>query len=303
MKANSLGAWLVAARPYSLGNSVIVIMAATALAAAEGSIRWVPALLCLLFAMLMQSVANLVNDLWDSLRGADRADRLGPDRAVAKGYITRRAMVAGISVTTLAGCAAGLALLWWAVNFGHLAYGGWELVACGAACVTFAYLYTAGPWPLAYHGLGDVAVVVFFGIVPVGFCHYLQCGAWSTAATAVGIACGLVIDTMLMLNNFRDYEQDRISRKRTLVVLLGRKFGLWAYLVLGFAAAGSLAILVAGHSILPLLFAIPYLVLHVATWRKMRRIDHGTELNACLGDTSRNIWIFGILTTIALALG
>ncbi len=301
MKTNSLHAWMVAARPYSLGNSVILVMVATALAAADGSLRWTPAMLCLAFAILMQSVANLVNDLWDSLKGADRADRLGPDRAVAKGLISRRMMMLAIGIVTLAGCAVGLSLLYWAVNYGQLVYGGWELVACGAACVTFAYLYTAGLWPLAYHGLGDVAVVIFFGIVPVGFCYYLQCGAWSTAATAVGIACGLVIDTMLMLNNFRDYEQDKISRKRTVVVLFGRRFGLWAYLALGFAAAGCLVVLAAEGRIRPLIFSIPYLALHTATWLKMRRIDHGAELNVCLGDTSRNIWLFGLAVTLALS--
>ncbi len=300
MKTNSLRAWIVAVRPYSLGNAVILVMVATALAAANGSARWVPALLCLLFAVLMQCVANLVNDLCDFLKGADRPDRLGPDRAFAKGYITERAMKRGIAVLTLAAAATGLALLWWAISYGELAYGGRELVACGVACVVFAYLYTAGPWPLAYHGLGDVAVVLFFGIVPVGFCYYLQCGEWSTEAAALGTACGLVIDTMLMLNNFRDFEQDKISRKRTVVVMFGRRFGLWAYLALGFAAAGCLALLAAKGRIWPLVFSIPYLALHTATWLKMRRIDHGEELNSCLGLTARNIWLFGLASTFAL---
>ena len=102
----------------------------------------------------MQCTANLVNDLWDFMKGADKPDRLGPDRAFAKGYITLPAMKAGIVAFTLAACAAGIGLLVWTLHAGVLRYGGWELVAVGAACVVFAWFYTAGPWPLAYHGHG-----------------------------------------------------------------------------------------------------------------------------------------------------
>ena len=159
MKTNSLAAWMLAVRPYSLGNAVILILVGSALAWTDGSFHWLPALLCLVFAVLMQCTANLVNDLWDFLKGADQPDRLGPDRAFAKGYITPRAMKAGIAAFTVASCAAGIGILVWALRHDMLAWGGWELVAVGAACILFAYFYTAGPWPLAYHGLGDVAVI------------------------------------------------------------------------------------------------------------------------------------------------
>lgn len=157
MKTNSLSAWILAVRPYSLGNSVILVLVGSALAWSDGAFHLLPALLCLLFALLMQCTANLVNDLWDYLKGADQPDRLGPDRAFAKGYITLGAMKGGIAAFTLAACAAGCALLAWALHHDVLRYGGWELVAVGLLCLVFAYFYTAGPWPLAYHGLGDVA--------------------------------------------------------------------------------------------------------------------------------------------------
>ena len=113
MKTNSLSAWILAVRPYSLGNSVILVLVGSALARTDGSFHWLPALLCLLFAVLMQCTANLVNDLWDFMKGADKPDRLGPDRAFAKGYITLPAMKAGIVAFTLAACAAGIGLLVW----------------------------------------------------------------------------------------------------------------------------------------------------------------------------------------------
>ena len=282
---------------------MILVLVGSALAWSDGAFHLLPALLCLLFALLMQCTANLVNDLWDYLKGADQPDRLGPDRAFAKGYITLGAMKGGIAAFTLAACAAGCALLAWALRHDVLRYGGWELVAVGLLCLVFAYFYTAGPWPLAYHGLGDVAVILFFGLIPVGFTYYLQTGAWSWEVTLAALACGLVIDTMLMINNFRDRDEDARCRKRTVVVLLGAAFGRWSYLLLGVAAAAlCLTLAFAGRygaALLPLL----YLTLHVATWRKMVRIDHGDALNVCLGETARNILLFGALLTVGILIG
>ena len=302
MKPNSLAAWILAIRPYSLVNAVILACIGSALAFAAGGFRWQTALLCLLFAVLMQCTANLVNDLCDFQRGADRPDRLGPDRAFAKGYITLPAMRRGIAGFTLAACLTGLLLLADARARGILPWGGWELVAVGAACVLFAYCYTAGPWPLAYHGLGDVAVVLFFGVIPVTLTCFLQTGRWSAVALLVSIACGLVIDTMLMINNFRDREEDARCNKRTVVVLFGERFGSWGYFVLGVAAAGlTLALLAFGRPWAALL-PLPYLWAHTATWRKIVRIGRGETLNVCLGETARNITIFGLLLTLGLLL-
>jgi len=291
MKTNSLRAWLLAVRPYSFGATSTPIIVASALAWSDGSFHW---LLCLLFALLMQCTANLVNDLCDFQKGADSPERLGPDRAFAKGFITLRAMKWGIAAFTVAGAAVGLTLL-------H--YGGWELLLVGAACILFAYLYTAGPWPLAYHGLGDVAVILFFGVVPVGFTYYILAHDWTWEVTLAGLACGLVIDTMLMVNNFRDRVEDAASGKRTIVVCLGAGVGRWGYFALG-TTATLLCLAFAlfgrwGAALLPLL----YWVLFFFTWRKMVRIDHGEELNVCLGETARNLTLFGVLLTVGLLLG
>ena len=302
MKTNSLKAWVVGVRPYSLGNSVILVLVGSAMAWVDGRADLTTALLCLLFAVLMQCTANLVNDLCDFVKGADQPDRLGPDRAFAKGFITLAAMKRGIALFALASAAAGCGILYRAATSGLLRYGGWELVAVGGACLLFAFLYTAGPWSLAYHGLGDAAVLLFFGVVPVGFTYYVQTGAWTAEVTLAAVACGLVIDTMLWINNFRDREEDARCGKRTLVVCLGHAVGRWGYLALGLAAAACCLALAAWGHLWAALLPLPYLALHVATGRKMVRIDRGEALNVCLGETARNIWLFGLLLTAGILL-
>ena len=293
IRTDSLRAWLLAARPKTLTGAAVPVMLGCGLAAADGGFVLLPAVLCLAFALLMQIDANLINDLWDYLKGSDGEDRLGPERACAQGWITPKSMRRGIAATTLAACAAGCGLI---------AYGGWWLIAVGAACVLFAFLYTAGPYPLAYHGWGDMLVLLFFGFVPVGCTYYVLCGGWTWQVAVVAAACGLVIDTLLMVNNYRDREQDARSGKRTLVVRLGERAGQRLYLLSGFAAAAlCLGLWGDGRTwaaLLPLLYLPP----HVAAWRRMIRIGRGRELNAVLGATSRNILLFGLLLTLGLLL-
>ena len=148
---------MLAARPKTLTGAAVPVMLGCALAASDGDFHLLPAVLCLLFAFLMQIDANLINDLWDYLKGSDGKDRLGPERACAQGWITPRAMRRGIALTTAAACITGCGLLF---------YGGWWLIAVGALCVVFAFLYTAGPYPLAYHGWGDLLVLAAGDRVP-----------------------------------------------------------------------------------------------------------------------------------------
>ena len=153
-----------------------------------------------------------------------------------------------------------------------------------------------------YHGWGDMLVLLFFGFVPVGCTYYVLCGGWTWQVAVVAAACGLVIDTLLMVNNYRDREQDARSGKRTLVVRLGERAGQRLYLLSGFAAAAlCLGLWGDGRTwaaLLPLLYLPP----HVAAWRRMIRIGRGRELNAVLGATSRNILLFGLLLTLGLLL-
>lgn len=282
--------WILAARPKTLSAALIPVVCATALAFAEGKGNWLPALLCCLFAALMQIAANFINDLFDFTRGTDRADRLGPERACAQGWITPKAMKRGIAVTLVLACATGCGLL---------PFGGLKLVILGIACVVFAFLYTT---LLSYMGCGDLLVWVFFGFVPVCGTYYVQAHTLTSSVWWLAAACGLVTDTLLVLNNYRDREQDAQSGKRTLIVALGERFGSLFYLlqgVLGYICVAMLACY--GHmwaAIIPLFYLLP----HYLTWNKMVTIKKGRELNRILGFTSRNMLTFALLVVAALIM-
>lgn len=293
VKTNSIKAWFLAARPKTLTGAAIPVMLGCALAYIYGHFNPVPAMLCFLFAFLMQIDANFINDLFDFLKGTDREDRLGPERACAQGWISPKAMKAGICVTTVLAAVTGLSLL---------NYGGWELIPIGMACIIFAFLYTAGPYPLAYHGWGDVLVLIFFGFVPVGCTYYVMAHEWNTSVTVASLACGLIIDTLLMINNFRDREQDAISGKKTLVVRFGVKAGLILYFLLGLVACWLCFYFLTLGKIYAVLLPQFYLVMHILTTIKMAKINKGKALNMILGETSRNMLIFGIMLTLGLIL-
>lgn len=288
---STLKSWVLAARPKTLTAALIPVATATALAHAEGASAWKPALLCALFAALMQIAANFINDLYDYQKGTDRSDRLGPERACAQGWISPSSMRRGIAVALLLAGIAGLSLL---------PYGGWALLAVGAACMAFAFLYTT---LLSYMGCGDLLVWVFFGFVPVCGTYYVQAHALPPSVWWLAAACGLVSDTLLVLNNYRDREQDTLSGKRTLIVVFGEKFGSLFYLlqgVFGYVCVALLALY--GHTwaaVLPLFYLLP----HYLTWRKMVQIRHGRTLNRILGFTSRNMLTFALLVVAALVLG
>ncbi len=293
VKKNSIKAWILAARPKTLAAAATPVSIGCSLAYADGAFQWIPALLCFLFAFSMQIDANFINDYYDFLKGSDREDRLGPERACAQGWITLSAMKTGMIVTTLLSCFWGLLLL---------PYCGWEMIPVGLVCVLFAFLYTAGPYPLAYHGWGDLLVIAFFGFVPVGCTYYTMAHDWTWNVTIACTACGLVSDLLLMLNNYRDREQDKISGKRTLIVRFGEKAGRYAYLTLGIQAVGICSYYAfngcLAASLLPILFLIP----HTTTWREMVCIFQGKELNIVLGKTARNIVLFGLLLSLGLIL-
>lgn len=293
IKRNSLRAWILAARPKTLTGAITPVMIGTALAAMDGHFAGWPALICCLFASLMQMAANFINDLFDYLKGTDREDRLGPERACAQGWISPGAMRTGIVITL------SLASL---IGCGLLFYAGWELIMVGILCILFAFLYTAGPYPLSYNGWGDVLVIIFFGFVPVGGTYYVQTLTWTPAVTVASLVCGLLIDTLLVVNNYRDRETDERSGKRTIIVRFGEKFGRYLYLILGgIAALLCLYFLAEGRiyaAILPQLYLIP----HFFTWKRMSQIRSGQKLNSILGETSRNMLLMGLLLSLGVLL-
>lgn len=296
VKQNSVKAWCLAARPKTLAAAVAPVMVGCALAYYYESFQVVPALACLLFAIAMQIAANLINDLYDFLKGSDGEGRLGPLRATAQGWITPDAMKRGILAVVAFGCLCGSVLM---------LYVGWQLVFVGLFCVLFAYLYTSGPFPLAYNGLGDVAVVAFFGLVAVGFTAYVQILSWPNTLTLAGVATGCAVNVLLVLNNYRDVENDAKSGKRTLVVLLGKKFGLYLYLASGLTAVllSAVLCLLIEANLFGWLMLLPYSALHFLTWLKIRKIEQPMLLNGLIGETSRNMLVFAVLLSLMLLFG
>lgn len=301
VKTNSLKAWILASRPKTLTGAAVPVMIGVALAWKDAGFgfSWWPPVLCLLFAFLMQIDSNLINDYFDFIHGNDdRETRLGPKRACAEGWITLPAMRHGILLTTALACATGLPLVF---------YGGWEMIIVGALCVMFAFLYTT---KLSYIGMGDLLVLVFFGLVPVCLTYYVSMPALEQTISAesvlYAIACGLVIDTLLMVNNFRDRDNDRRDGKRTLVVRLGSRRSLTVYRRLGIiAAAVVIAVSCASLSwslIATCVLMALYLQLHLSTARMMEYIDHGRDLNRVLAMNSRNMFFFGLATAISILL-
>ncbi len=301
IKTNSTQAWLLAARPKTLAAAVVPVLVGCALAYHYDKFQWLPALACLFFAMLMQVAANLINDLFDYLKGCDGEDRLGPLRATAQGWISGSAMKKGIFLTIALACAAGSTLIY---------YGGWEMILVGCFCAVFAYFYTSGPYPLAYNGLGDVAVIVFFGLVAVGFTCYVQTLFWTREIVFSGLATGMVVNTLLVLNNYRDRDTDRKAGKRTVVVRFGEPFGRYLYFFSGVLAVLIVCIIFpfeTGFEFTYKTFSLPFLTLlyllpHFFTWRKIGKIRTGKALNALIGETSRNMLFFALLLSFELII-
>ena len=297
IKQDSWQAWLLAARPKTLTGAMVPVMIGLALACTDGKeygddvFNTVAAILCALFAMIMQIDANFINDFYDYAKGNDdAATRLGPLRACTQGWVKIDSMKKAIASTTILACLVGLPLVY---------YGGLEMILIGLLCVVFCFLYTTH---LSYIGLGDVLVLVFFGIVPVCITYYIQLHTMTWEVFLASIACGLVIDGLLMVNNYRDRENDERDGKRTLVVEIGEKSAERFYLCLGITAVLlGITFWVNGH-VLAFVLPVLYLLLHTFTWLKMKRINHGKELNICLEETARNMLVYGLCVSIGLLL-
>lgn len=297
MKTNSLKAWFLAARPKTLTGAAVPVMIGVSLAWVDAkqygddTFQWLAAVLCFLFSFVMQIDANFINDFFDFANGTDDIEtRLGPRRACAQGWVTLDAMKRAIAITTCLACVIGLPLVW---------FGGLEMILIGLICVVFCFLYTTH---FSYMGLGDLLVLVFFGIVPVCISYYLHLHTVTWQVFLASIACGMVIDALLIVNNFRDRDQDREAGKNTIIVRLGAESGLQLYLAVGIGAmilGGTFWM--NGH---PLAFFLPfiYFVFHVFTYLKIKRIEKGKALNLCLGETARNIFIYGICVSLGILL-
>ena len=284
--------WIECARLRTLPVSVAGVIMASGIAVLYHRFEWLPALLCFAFAVLAQVVSNFANEYYDFRRGTDKKGRVGPRRGVTEGDITP-GLLLRVTIGTLAvACAVGCGLI---------PFGGWWLIPVGILIAVFAFAYSAGPYPLSYHGLGDVAVLVFFGLVPVNLTFYLQAGYFAPLAILASVTIGLMGVNVLLVNNYRDVDDDREAHKRTTVVIFGRKVASAAYLINGYVGISLLA---------PLWFASPLwvlavpalsLVLHTVTWNRLTHSD-GAALNPLLGATARNMLIFAVLLTACFGI-
>ena len=301
----SLRLWLQAARPRTLTGAAAPVLVGLSSAWHEsGSLRLWPALGCLLFALLMQIDANLFNDWWDCRKGVDtRVPRLGPVRLCAAGLIPMRSMQRAVVLVTLLSALVGLTLFWHAFSLEAPMPLGLPapllMLLTGAACLLSFAAYSTFFSRLA---LGDVLVVVFFGLVPVVCTCLLQDVAATPGLWRQALAVGLATDALLVVNNYRDREGDRLTGKLTLCTLIGPRLSRALYLLLGVAAAAlaaeSLHFCTLRHAWTPLLLLF-YLALHTGAWLRLRRLE-GTALNGVLAATARNIFVFSLILAATL---
>ena len=242
-------------------------------------------------ALLIQIATNLANDYYDFRRGADDENRLGPARAAAAGLLDPSSVFAGFVA-----CLAAAAVL----GIGLVAHGGWPILAIGVVSLALAWAYTGGPYPLAYHGLGDPFVLVFFGVVPVAGTYFLQTGRFDAVAWLAGVPAGLLAVAILVVNNLRDRDTDARSGKRTLAVRIGDAATRAEYRIAvggAYAALLPLAWLEGAAVLLPLLTA-PLAVGEVGRLN----LRDGRDLNLSLAGTTKVHALFGALMAAGLLL-
>ena len=288
-----LRTWVSALRPRTLPAAVSPVLVGSALAAHDRHFSAAPAALCLVFALLVQIGTNFANDYFDFVHGADTPDRVGPRRAVASGLVAPKTMRLASAATFLLAFLAGLGLLHW---------GGPWMLAVGLASIACGIAYTGGPFPLAYHGLGDVFVFVFFGLVAVAVTYFVQAGRVSAAAILGGVPMGLLCANILLVNNYRDMETDALAHKKTLVVRFGRGYAKAQYaLSSGAAFAVPFVFLAGGYRpfcLLPLVL-VPVAVRHTG---RLVPAAPPAALVALLGDTAKLMAAYAVLFALGLVL-
>ena len=285
--------WILAARPRTLGAAVVPVLAGTALAFAARSLDPLTTILILACAVLIQIATNYFNDAIDHAKGADSAARIGPTRVTSAGLLGPRAVMRGGAV-----CLAMAVLL----SVPLVLRGGWPIVVIGLFSLFFTYAYTGGPFPLAYVGLGEIFVVLFFGIIAVAGTFYLNTLAWSWESVLAGLQIGLHASVLLAVNNLRDIESDHAAGKRTLAARFGLTFARREN------AALVMAPFVLGIAWLPLgylwAFLLPLMTLPLAWWlaRACLAAAPDRSVNRLLAQAAALHAAFGLLLALGFVL-
>jgi len=289
-------AWLYATRPMTLAAAVAPVVVASALAWYDGVLKLSAAVWCLSFALFAQIAANFINDYLDFKGGIDTKERIGPARAVASGWITPRKMLLATVIMWVVAVVCGLQLI-------PYTYLGRHLVWVGCVSILFCCLYS----PLSRYGFGDLFVLIFFGLLPTVFTYFVQANRFFFSATVLlGTMMGLLSINILIANNYRDYDTDKIVDKRTTIVIFGKKFGRIFYVCTGIMVAlfNLWLFYLMGNFWFGFIVWI-FLIPHFRAWKKLIYIDSGKGLNALLALSSKNLLLFcllEILSFVALRL-
>lgn len=285
--------WIQAARPKTLLVSMAPVIMSVAFASVYMQIKWLPALICLVFAVLAQILSNFVNDYADGVKGID-ADRIGPQRMVASGIISPAKMRKGIMLVGTVAFLIGCTLIYW---------GGWVLLPIGIVILLVALAYSTGPFPLSQHGFGDLAVIIFYGVIPVTLTFFIQTGMINLNIVLAGFAIGFVSDNLLIVNNMRDADNDLANGKKTTVGIFGKRFMTLVY------HANQLIAIILGfvffyHIVSPmtwLMASIPFLAYSIMVSCKFSKAK-GLEYNKLIGLSSLEAIIFALTVVIIIIL-
>ena len=293
ISTSALGAWILAGRPRTLFAAAAPVVVGTAIAIRDGGFALLPALAALFGALLLQVGSNLANDVFDYQRGADAPDRVGPLRVTQAGLLMPVQVLRGMWFIFALSLIPGLYLA---------ARGGWPIVAIGVSAIAAAILYTGGPLPYGYKGLGEIFVFVFFGVVAVCGTYYVQTGTLTGLAISASIPIGLLTSAILGVNNLRDMGPDRAAGKITLAVRLGMHGARIEYLLLvGLAFAAPPALFAAGLASAWVMLAW----LSVPLAERQARIivtQSGAALNNALAGTALLTFVFSLLFAAGLTV-
>ena len=290
---NKIESWLIASRPRTLLAAFVPVMVGSAVAFNEGKLKIILSLSALLCSLLIQVGTNFTNDLYDFLKGSDTTKRKGPRRVLASGLITVGEMKTAIVLTFFTAFLIGLFLVY---------HGGFVILVIGILSILAGLAYTAGPYPLAYNALGDIFVFMFFGIIGTVGTYYLHTNDLSIVSFISSIQVGALVTNILVVNNYRDIEEDKTAGKKTLAVKLGKNFTRYQFIfliVLSFLVPLILFIFFNAS----IFIFLPYLTLPIA-YKVISMIYtlNGTQLNSTLELTARLSAIYGLLFSAGIIL-
>lgn len=292
-KLSKFNLWITASRPKTLPAAVTPVIVGSAIAGFEHKFNLVPALFALVISLLIQIATNFVNDLYDYLKGTDKPDRVGPQRLLTSGLISPQEMKLAIYITFGLAFLLGLYLVY---------LGGWIVLLIGVLSIAAGINYTAGPFPFAYNGLGDLFVFIFFGIVATVGTYFVQALSFSSLALWASVPVGLLITNILVVNNYRDADEDKLAEKKTLAVRFGKSFARGQYLVSVIISYAILFVIYFEYQTTAWIF-LPLLSLPLAV--KLVRMIYtltGSPLNETLALTGIFSTLYGLLFAIGLLL-